>query len=116
MLDCDGLLSLLDAAHRNHFVIANNLANVNTPGYRTRRVRFARELDRVLDESMRLRDGREGRTEIYLPMFRDAGGDGNDVVLEREIGQLNKNAIRMRLYLGVLHARIRRLRTAIEGR
>ena len=49
-------------------------------------------------------------------MFRDAGADGNDVMLEREIVEMNKNALRMRLYLTVLHSRIRKLRGAIEGR
>jgi flagellar basal-body rod protein FlgB len=116
LIDSDALLGLLDAATRNHSVIANNLANLNTPGYRTQRLSFARELERLLDRNGRLRPGAEIQTEIYRPMFRDASPDGNDVLLEREMGQLNKNMMRVRLYLSVLNSRIRRLRSAIEGR
>ncbi len=116
ILNCDGLLGLLDAGHKTHSVIANNLANLNTPGYRTARVRFAQRLEEILDEDGNPLPGRHITTEVYRPMFRDAGADGNDVMLEREIVEMNKNALRMRLYLTVLHSRIRKLRGAIEGR
>ncbi|MFW6118966.1 MAG: flagellar basal body rod protein FlgB [Planctomycetota bacterium] len=116
LLNCDGLLRLLDAAQFNHDVVANNLANLNTPGYRTQRVRFARELEDLLDETGHLRPGKEIETELWRPMFRDVGADGNDVKLEREIVQLNKNGIRMRLYLAAVKSRVQRLRAAIEGR
>ena len=42
--------------------------------------------------------------------------DGNDVTLAREIVELNKNALKMQIYLAVLGSRIRKLRAAIEGR
>ncbi len=116
MLDCPGLLGLMRAAHRNHSVVANNLANLDTPGYRTARVRFRRRLEEVMDEYGHLRPDRRVETELYQPRYPDAGRDGNDVNLEREVVELNKNAVRMNLYLSVLHSRIRRLRDAIAGR
>ncbi len=116
LLDCDGLLSLLDAAQRKHDVVANNLANLNTPGYRTRRVRFARRLEDVMDRTGKLKPGARLETELWSPMFRDVAADGNDVKLEREIVQLNKNSVRMRVYLAAVRSRIQRLRSAIEGR
>ncbi len=116
VLDTDVVLGLLDSAHRNHNILANNLANVSTPGYRAMRVRFARQLDDILDERGRLLPGRQMETEVYSPLFADAGPDGNDVTLEREIVELNKNSVRLRLYLAVLRSRVQRLRYAIEGR
>ena len=116
MIDCDVLLAMLDAAQLRQAAIANNLANLDTPGYRTVRVRFARQLDEMLDEQGRLRPGRSLTAETYRPLFGDVGADGNDVVLEREIAEMHKNMLRTRLYLEALHARVRRLRSAIDGR
>lgn len=116
MVDNDVLVRLLDAESHRYRAVANNLANVETPGYRTVRVGFAQELDRVLDETGRVREGREISTEVFRPMFPDASADGNDVSLEREIVELNKNQLRMRVYLNVLGSKVRRLRAAIDGR
>ena len=116
LLNADGIASLLKAADQNHAVIANNLANLSTPGYRTARVRFVEELDKALDEHGRLRDGKELALEQYRPLFADVAADGNDVTLAREMVELNKNALRMRFYLSVLGGRIRRMRAAIDGR
>lgn len=116
VLDAGTLVELLGVAERTHEVIANNLANLNTPGYRTARLRFVEELDRVLDERGQLRRGKHLDTELYRPLFADVSNDGNDVTLEREMAELNKNALKMRLYLAALGSRIRRLRAAIDGR
>ena len=116
LLEADALSALLNAADRNHALIANNLANVNTPGYRTQRLAFARQLDELLDARGQLPPGRRIETRAERPMYRDVSADGNDVSLEREIVELNVNALRMQLYLEVLGARIRKLRMAIEGR
>jgi flagellar basal-body rod protein FlgB len=116
MLDADAVVGLLKSADRNHALIANNLANLNTPGYRTARLEFARQLDAVLDERGNLEPGEGIETRVYRPMFVDAAPDGNDVSLAREVAELNKNALRMRLYLAALGARIRKLRLAIDGR
>jgi flagellar basal-body rod protein FlgB len=116
LVNSDALVDLLGAADRSHAVLANNIANLNTPGFRSQRVKFAQQLDAILSESGDLKDGKALRTEVYEPGFPDVGLDGNDVILEREIVELNKNALKMRFYLAVLGSRIRRVRSAIDGR
>jgi len=116
LLNADVLVGLLGAAEHNHQVIANNLANVNTPGYRTARMRFAEQLEELIDGRGALSPGAGIETTLYRPLFATTNADGNDVVLEREIVELNKNTLRMRLYLAMLGGRIRRLRSAIAGR
>ena len=116
LLNSQALLELLDAGSQNHAVIANNLANLNTPGYKTARLRFVQQLDAVLDKAGKLRPGKHLETELCRPVFGDSGPDGNNVALEREIVALNKNALKMRLYLAMLDSRIGKLRAAIEGR
>ncbi|KPK66167.1 MAG: hypothetical protein AMK73_00745 [Planctomycetes bacterium SM23_32] len=116
LLEAEAIVGLLQAADRNQTLIANNLANLNTPGYRTARLRFARQLDAVLDRDGGLPDGKLIETEVYRPGFLDASPDGNDVSLAREVVELNKNALRMRMYLAALGVRIHKLRLAIDGR
>jgi len=116
LLDADTLARLLDGAAQNYRAVVNNIANVNTPGYKTVRVRFTEALDRALDETGRLKPGATLRTELVRPAFGAEGRDGNNVRLEREIVEMNKTVVRMKTYLAVLHARIRRFRAAIDGR
>jgi flagellar basal-body rod protein FlgB len=116
LLNSDLVLGLLNAEGRNYSVIANNLANVDTPGYRTMRVKFSDQHSKLVDDRGELLPGRSVDTEVWRPMYKDASLDGNDVTLEREITELNKNQLRMQFYLDVLDSRIRRLRSAIQGR
>jgi flagellar basal-body rod protein FlgB len=115
LLNSDALVALLKAGDRDHAVIANNLANVNTPGFRSTRSRFAQELDALLDDQAGLKPDKEIETETFHPFYPDVGADGNDVSLEREIAELNKNSLRMQFYLAVLGARIQRIKEALGG-
>jgi flagellar basal-body rod protein FlgB len=116
MLDADALVALLKAGGYEHSLIANNLANVNTPGYRALRMRFTEQLEAALDAHGGLVPGKQIVVEAYRPLFSDVGADGNDVSLEREVTELNKNALEMQFYLAVLSARIAKLRVAMESR
>ncbi len=107
---------LMDAYMLGQKIVANNMANLNTPGYRTMRLRFADALERVLTEDGRLVPGKHVETEVYRPMFGDADPSGNDVQLAREMAELNKNMLRMKMLLAVLRYRIRVLRMAAGGR
>lgn len=111
LLGAETLDGLLDATTRNHEVIGNNLANLNTPGYRAARLKFRDTLDSALEEP----GGADLETEVYRPHFPDAGPDGNDVSLEREIMELNRNTAKTRLYLALFGFRTRQMRAAIRG-
>lgn len=116
LLDSDLIVGALNAGEQNHKVIANNLANLNTPGFRSSRVRFAQQLEEVLDSQGKLKPGCTMETETYTPRYSDAGVDGNDVSLAREIAELNDNVLRMKTYLAVLDANIRKMRSAMQIR
>ncbi len=115
ILNSEGIAGLLDASNRNQMVIANNLANTNTPGYKAMRIRFAQQLEDVLDDAGNPRPGAEIETEVFQPNFAPQGLDGNTVNLDREIVDLNKSALESRLYLAVLASKIRRMRSAINA-
>ena len=85
-------------------VIANNIANLNTPGFRRHDVRFEETLAKVLDApGARPEDlaGVEG--EIYRPMNTPVDRKGNDVNVDVEVGELMKSVTRHKAYLRLLN-------------
>jgi flagellar basal-body rod protein FlgB len=97
----------LDLAAERQTLIASNIANVDTPGYRTLDVDFQSELKRA---------------EMGLggePTAREVDGlverpDGNNVSLDRETLALAETQLRFRTAVDLLRAEFRRLRTAIH--
>lgn len=105
-----GLLQqAMNAASLRHRVIANNLANVNTPGYRALEVQFEDELAKHLKDP-----------KAAVPTVAEADlperADGNTVDLDRELGAMNKNSLLYQAASQVLATRIAALRSAIAGR
>ena len=107
---------LLDVAAIRHKVIANNIANVNTPGFRKSRVLFEDSLKRALAE------GELDKVQHLRALVEESGApavrnDGNNVDIDREMVGLAVNALRHRAAGEALGFRIRGLRNAIrEGR
>ena len=103
----------LDINSFRHTLIASNMANIDTPGYRTRDVNFAAELRRVNGEMEYAEFG---------PVVRSVQGllerpDGNNVSLEREGLLLAETQLRYRMGVELLRSEFRRLSVAInEGK
>lgn len=101
------LTRYLDLGAVRQRLIASNLANVDTPGYRTRDIDFGSEMQKALDQS---------------PTVRDVDGlidrpDGNNVNVDREALLLAQNQLQFRVGVQLLRSEFRRLMTAInEGR
>ena len=108
------LQKLLDAAALRQKVIANNLANVNTPGYCRRVVKFDDHLARALagGDLEQLRQWRPTVAKSHDPALRP---DGNNVSLERELADLMKNTLLYNACTRLLSARIEAYRAAITG-
>lgn len=96
-------------------VIASNLANIQTPGYRRRVVEFERLLAEAMDSSSR--HGLEDlKAQIRQPMTNPVDANNNDVVLEQEIGELLKNSARYRIYSRLLAKAYRKMELAMSDR
>ena len=67
--------------------IANNVANLETPGYRRVDVRFKELLAEALDSSEPV-DLDEIEAQIYHPENTAVKSNGNDVNLEVEVGNV----------------------------
>lgn len=98
-------MDLLSARQR---VVASNIANADTPGYRTLEVEFQTEMSGQLD---RAASGIREATGLAVK------SDGNNVSLDREARLLAENAIRFNLASNLMRAQLRVVRSAIqEGR
>ena len=110
-----GLLSqLLDATALRHQVIAQNVANVNTPGYRRLDVSFEAALSGQAG-------GQSEASEIAALRVIEGGGgaerpDGNNVDIDAEMGRLNKNTLVYTAASQILAGKIAAMRTAITGK
>src|SRR5208282_1500007 len=111
-----GLERVLDVSAFRHQVIATNLANVDTPGYRTRDVRqFAGEIEQAMagDES-------PFAETSFTPVAHEIRGllerpDGNNVSVERESLLLAQNQLRFTVAVAFLKSEFHTMSSAING-
>ena len=106
-----GLERVLDLSASRHQVIAANLANIDTPGYRTRDLRpFAGEIEQAM----------AGEEPSFTPVAHAIPGllerpDGNNVSVDRESLLLAQNQLRFQVAVAFLKDEFHRLALAING-
>ena len=105
--------NLLDLAALRHRALSQNLANVNTANYIRQDVNF----ERVLREAIRSDDLKSPMEFEFVPdKTRPFKSDGNNVNLEYEVAQLNKNQMLHEMAAQFLRGRLDHYKTAIAGR
>ena len=110
---------LLDASVLKQEAIASNIANAETPGYRRLDVSrdFAAEL-RARVEAGNL-SSKAQSLKPTLVEDRDARSvrpDGNNVELERELLEMNRNAVEHQFLTELVTRNIKQMKLAISGR
>jgi flagellar basal-body rod protein FlgB len=93
--------------------VANNIANLQTPGYRRIDVRFKKMLAKAMDSSGAV-DFSEIEAEIYQPKQTPVKSNGNDVNLETEVGEMVKNTLRHKAYIRLLNKKYRQMELAMN--
>jgi|SRR5271165_6414674 len=105
----EGFLGLVSARHK---LITANMANVDTPGYRTQDIDFRSELQRVLAPA----SGEMTPVSHAVPGLLTRP-DGNDVNLDRESLLLAETQMQYQLGVQVVRSEFHRLLSAInEGK
>jgi flagellar basal-body rod protein FlgB len=108
------LRKLLDYSSLNHKVIANNIANVETPGFTAKKVAFrdafqdavrSGDLSRIRDIEPRIVDNLENPYRM----------DMNNVDIEKEMLALEENRMRYELVGTLLKKRLAKWRSVFEG-
>jgi flagellar basal-body rod protein FlgB len=108
----DLLLRLLAASSERARVIADNIANQNTPGYTRRVLRFEELLSRALAEGGEAWGVQPTLEEDLLTPRRP---DGNNVNVELEMNALRQNRLLYEAYASILGTRFELLRSSIES-
>jgi flagellar basal-body rod protein FlgB len=93
--------------------IANNVANVNSPGYRRSDIRFEELLTKAIAAKRDL-DPSKLEPEFYQPKTTPIRANGNDVALDMEIGEMVKNSLRHKTYLLLLKKKYQQLTEAMR--
>jgi flagellar basal-body rod protein FlgB len=111
------LSHFLDLSVERTALINSNLANVDTPGYRTLEVNFRAEFERALTQDPELNGGLPYAS--FAPVVRRARGlmtrpDGNNVSLEREGLLLAETQLRYNTAVELLRTDFHMLASAIE--
>jgi flagellar basal-body rod protein FlgB len=97
-------MDLLSARQK---LVASNVANADTPGYRTRDIDFQSEFVNAMGAAPRVSEVND------LPVKND----GNNVSLDREARLLAENALRFQVASQLMKSQIRAVRSAIsEGK
>ncbi|OEZ54745.1 MULTISPECIES: flagellar basal body rod protein FlgB [unclassified Duganella] len=113
-----GLLSLaLDAAGMRQQAIAQNIANVNTPGYRRMGVSFETRLDELKQDVQQGRAPSLAGLAAFRPQFEAAGAAGEAVTLDTEMASLSENTLHHQALLKALNKHFALIGSAInEGK
>lgn len=108
----DLLGQVLDTAALRHRVIAQNVANVNTPGYKRLEVAFEGELRKALGS------GTAPSSAAPKVVATDSPErvDGNTVDIDREMNDVVKNGLLYQAVSQILASRLASMKSAISGR
>ena len=108
----------MDSTHVRHEALSQNLANVETPGFKRRDLpqAFSTELRRAVD-----RKDFDGIKSIKPRTLVDRQAkpvrmDGNTVQLDEELLAMNRNALNYEYLTGAVGGSIKELNLALRGR
>jgi flagellar basal-body rod protein FlgB len=101
----DTLEHYMDLLSARQKVVASNIANADTPGYKTKDIDFGSELRSALSAGPQ--------------SFEVAGlavkNDGNNVNLDRESRLLTENGMRFNLASNLLRSEVQAIRAALQS-
>jgi flagellar basal-body rod protein FlgB len=119
-----GLEKALDLHHRRNTVIASNVSNVDTPGYRATDLDFAGEMQKAFnkpkDSSLNVTNTKhmDISSNTGAHVVEDKSGtvkaDGNSVDIDIQMGQMAQNAGRYSTTVTLLRKQMGILKLAIR--
>ncbi|MBN4067670.1 MAG: flagellar basal body rod protein FlgB [Alkaliphilus sp.] len=123
------LTSAANASWKRNEVIANNIANVNTPNFKKSSLKFEELLQNYLNSSTlagkttnerHITIGNKLSDDIKFEIVKhndySTRRDGNNVEIDVEMAEMAKNSITYNTIIAKMNADLRRLRTVIvEG-
>jgi flagellar basal-body rod protein FlgB len=110
----------LDALWLRNSVISDNIANVDTPGYKRKELQFEEFLGSELRHSRISRGSSRLSGSNSAKVVEDSHGysyrlDGNNVDIERENALMAANALRYNTLIQRMNGQLNKLRSVIKG-
>lgn len=115
----DKIMPYLNYAWKRHKVILSNIANADTPNYRTKDVAFnlAKESNLRVTRPKHIKPAGYEDFKVFEVRKRLIGNDLNDVSLEEEMAKLSQNRIAYEVYMKFATGSLEKLNNIIkEGR
>jgi len=115
------LQKIIQASNVRHKVIASNIANSDTPGYKARDVKFTNflnnEVKLLTTDPKHIGNKNGGKAGAEVITESDPSwGDRNNVELDVEVAKMTENSLRHEAALRILNSKIRMYKNAIRGR
>lgn len=95
----------MDLVSTRQKIVASNIANADTPGYKTRDIDFQSEFQSALG----------GPPQLIEVSGLKTKNDGNNVSIDRESRLLAENALRFNIASQLVKGEIKDIRSAIQG-
>ncbi len=113
----DILAKALDASWLKGEAISNNIANVDTPGYKRKDVAFESYLEGALRSTHKITD--DAISRLQPTVFEDHSSlsyriDGNNVDIDTEMGYLAQNQIKYSTLISQVNYNFNRLKMVME--
>jgi flagellar basal-body rod protein FlgB len=108
----------LSGSQLRQTVLANNVANANTVGYKRSDVDFQSALSQALDGPGAASQGQVANLGFTPQTDTTATmrADGNSVDMDAEMAKLSENSVAYQALISIAHARLQILQTAIGNR
>lgn len=112
------LEKMMNVSATKHKVIANNIANVNTPGYKRMEVSFEDQLSRAIQD-IPVAKLTTLQPKIVVSKDKEGSGnirnDGNNVNIDSEVTSLLKNTGIYNVYTQLLGKKMEMVKSAIDN-
>jgi flagellar basal-body rod protein FlgB len=113
------LTKVLDGTALRQRALAENVANVDTPGYQRKDVSFSEQLREAVDNASgtdsAFRRLEEVTPGISVAQSKTLRPDGNSVDIDKEMAEMSRNTLEYETAAQLLDGKLRLLRTAITG-
>jgi len=119
----------MDTASMKNRVVAENIANIDTPGFKSKDIKFHNVMKEYLGEGKKLPLSRTNEkhlppsgamispaTFVYQQNNPSVRNDGNDVNVDYEMSQLAENNVRYQMLSQITAGKFTKLKSAIQGR
>jgi flagellar basal-body rod protein FlgB len=108
------LKTIMDGCTTRHRVLANNLANAETPMFKRQDINFKSALEEAINSKDKT-ELQKASFEIHTDTESPAAANGNNVSTQDELALILQNSLLYNTATTALSSKLSRLRQAIKG-